>query len=74
MGGLEQLPNNVEFIPNLSFNAKNMPFIVLWNTSCIHMFVIAYAYACMHMQSEGFIGLYLPKLDLFAHKKLYFPF
>ena len=80
-GSLERLSNDVEFILNLIFNAENLSFIALWNLSCGHKSVptyacirIAYAYVCMRTQAKGFLGLYLPKIDLFAHKKLYFPF
>ena len=62
-------------------NQVSTPFIALWNPSCVcrSLPVYAcikpmYAYACMRTQVEGFLGLYFPKIDLFAHKKLYFSF
>ena len=75
--GLERLPDDVEFIPNLSFNAKNLPFIALWNPSNVRRSMPAYAcvrpayaYTCMHTQAKGFLGLYFPKINLFAHKTI----
>ena len=80
-GGLEWLLDDVRFIPNLSFNVENLHFIALWNPSCVRRSVptyasimLAYAYVCMHMQAKGFLDLYFPKIDLFTHKNLYFPF
>jgi len=43
---LEQLPDDVRFVPNLNFNVENLPFIVFGTLACIHMPV--YAYACVH--------------------------
>ena len=31
MGGLERLPNDVGFVPNLRFNAKNLHFLCFYN-------------------------------------------
>ena len=50
--GLERLPNDVGFVPNLSFNAENLPFIVFGTLACIHMPV--YVYTCM---KHVYIGL-----------------
>jgi len=46
MGGLEQLPNNMGFIPNLTFNTEKLIFHSFWNPS-----IRAQAHVCdMHMQ------------------------
>ena len=34
----------------------------------------AYAGPCLHMQAEGFLGLYFQKIDLFALKNCIFHF
>ena len=81
MGGLKRLPNDVGFIPNLNFNAKNLFFIVSKTLACVRMPV--YVYACIKLAYTGlehaytytrlyicmplgFHGLYFPKIVLFS--------
>ena len=51
IGGLERLSDDVGFIPNLKFNAENLPFIVSGTLACVHMPM--YAYACIKLAYTG---------------------
>ena len=53
---MEQVPNDVGFIPNLSFNAENLHFIVSGTLACVHMPV--YAYAFMKLAYAGLEHVY----------------
>ena len=49
--GLEQLPDDVGFVPKPSFNAENLPFIISRTLTYVRMPV--YAYTCMeHAYAE----------------------
>ena len=69
------------FIPNLSFNEENLPFIVLGTLACIRMPVyayafmkLAYAYACLRMHALGFPWpLFSKNSFIQIIKELYFP-
>ena len=50
-GGLEQLLNDMGFIPNLGFNIENLSFIVSRTLACVHIPV--YAYTCMKLAYAG---------------------
>jgi len=54
--GLEQLPDNVGFIPNHIFNAENLPFIVSGTQACVRMPV--YAYTCIKLAYVGLEHMY----------------
>jgi len=88
MGGLKRLPNDVGFIPNLNFNAKNLFFIVSKTLACVRMPVYvyaciklaytglehAYAYASLHMHALGFPWpLFSKNSFIQLIKELYFP-
>ena len=63
------------------FNTENLSFIGLWNPTCVHRLMLAYASfnaayvgSCLRMQAEGFLWPLFPKIDFVLIKKLYFPF
>ena len=80
MGGLERLPDNVGFVPNLSFNVENLPSIVYGTLACICKPVYAYTcmklayvelelvytYTCLCTHALGFLDLNFLKIDLFS--------
>ena len=77
--GLEWLVDDVGFVPNLNISVEKLAFHSFWNPSCVCRFMLVYVYIkpmyaspCLCTQAEGFFGLYFPKIDLFAHKKVIF--
>ena len=48
--GLERLPDDVEFIPNININAENLPCLGFWNLLCMRM--IGPAYACRKLHAR----------------------
>ena len=68
--GLEWLPNDVEFIPNLSLQCKKFVFLCLWNPSCERRLMPANASLCLHMQIMGFLWL-LSSKNIFLLIKSY---
>ena len=77
---MEWLRDDVGFIPNLSFNVENLPFIVSGTLACVRMPMYAYAsmklayanlkhaykYACLRMYALGIPWPFFPKIDLFS--------
>ena len=60
------------FVPNLNINAKKLVLYSFWNSLCVRKIEPVYACRKLHAQAdscvrEGFLGLILPKIDLFAH-------
>ena len=87
-GGLEQLPNNVGFVPNHVLMQTNLSFIISGTLTCIQMLVYVYAcmkhahtglehacaYACMRTHSLGSSWSFVFKNSfIWFIKEFYFP-
>ena len=70
--GLEWLPDDVVFVPNLSINAENLSYLCFWNPSCVRRIELgahAECYACrliLACANWRFSWFTFPKIDLFA--------
>ena len=80
-GGLEWLPKDMGFIPNLNINTENLSFLCFWNLTYVRKLVPAYTclrlrmqvHACVH-RPRAFFGLSFPKYIFCSLKSYIFYF
>ena len=70
-GGLERLPNDVGFVPNLNINVENMSFLYFWNLTCARRLGLHAHASWLYTQDDSCVRMPRASLALLFQKYIY---